>query len=71
MPSFVYASTWPCTSAWNAAGWSGNSRSCAVGTFSRMIFALVEPCWAATRLPAMSLMPLMGLPFFTRNCAPV
>ena len=43
----------------------------ALGTFSRMILALVEPCWAATRLPAMSSMPLMGLPFFTMNCAPV
>src|SRR5262245_42584861 len=36
-----------------------------------MIFALVEPCWAAMRLPSMFLMPLIGLPFLTRNWAPV
>src|SRR5215472_18690056 len=57
--------------AWKAAGWSGNSRSCALGAFSRMIRALVEPCWAAMRLPSMSLMPRILLPFLTRNCAPV
>jgi len=32
-----------------------------------MILAFVEPCWVAIRLPAMSLMPWIGLPFFTRN----
>ena len=32
--------------------------------------ALVEPCCEAMRLPAMSLTPLIGLPFFTKNCAP-
>ena len=42
-----------------------------MGAFSRMIRALVEPCWAAMRLPSMSLMPRILLPFFTRNCAPV
>src|SRR3989442_3145116 len=36
-----------------------------------MILAFVEPCWAATRLPAIESMDLIGLPFFTRNCAPV
>src|SRR5215813_903430 len=36
-----------------------------------MIRALVEPCWAAMRLPSMSLMPRILLPFLTRNCAPV
>src|SRR5713101_2405816 len=71
MPSLVYASTWPWISAWKAAGWSGNSRSCALGAFSRMIRALVEPCWAAMRLPSMSLMLRTLLPFFTMNCAPV
>src|SRR5713101_964651 len=71
MPSLVYASTCPWISAWKAAGWSGNSRSCALGAFSRMIRALVEPCWAATRLPLMSLMLRILLPFLTMNCAPV
>ena len=42
-----------------------------MGAFSRMMRALVEPCWAAMRLPSMLLMPLTGLPFFTRNWAPV
>ena len=28
-----------------------------------MIFALVDPCCAAMRLPAMDCMPLIGLPF--------
>src|SRR5437667_198435 len=32
---------------------------------------VVEPCWAATRLPAIDSIPLIGLFFFTRNCAPV
>src|SRR4030095_4974932 len=36
-----------------------------------MMRALVEPCWAAMRLPSMFLMPLIGLPFLTRNWAPV
>src|SRR5713101_3754436 len=36
-----------------------------------MIRALVEPCWAAMRLPSMSLMLRTLLPFFTMNCAPV
>ena len=36
-----------------------------------MMRALVEPCWAAMRRPSMFLMPLIGLPFFTRNWAPV
>ena len=58
-------------SAWKAAGWSGNSRSCTWGNFSRMIFAFVEPCWADTRLPARSFTDLIGLPCFTRSCAPV
>src|SRR2546426_683855 len=36
-----------------------------------MILAFVEPCWAAIRLPSMFLIPLMGLPFLTRNGEPV
>src|SRR3989475_10994946 len=36
-----------------------------------MIRALVEPCWAAMRLPSMSLMLRILLPFLTMNWAPV
>ena len=32
---------------------------------------MVEPCWAPMRLPAMLWTPRIGLPFFTRNWAPV
>src|SRR5215468_10207266 len=36
-----------------------------------MAFSFVEPCWAPIRLPAMLWVPRIGLPFLTRNWAPV
>src|SRR5438046_9132670 len=56
---------------WSVTGVQTCALPISVGTRSRMIFALVEPCWAATRRLAMDSMPLMGLAFLTRNWAPV